>query len=279
MLYENRTREDDRKLKGEHMTNEEMIQKYYDGDDSMLEKLYNENIGFIRSIARESAVAFNCFHKKENRPQELTVYTKEILNDLDSEGALTFFDCIQSRKYDVTKAKLTTYLYPQIKGAMYRWLEKNVGAVSLSKHGMNTIRKVQKMYHEDYEEVAEIANELKLSETTVVKYINYNTHSLSVEDIAPDNSDSIIESLLSEETSISTDKLVQQKLCLELLEMQFNKLPEKDKYILGHSMGVFGYEKKTLDEIALVEMMTIDGVIKARKSIIRKLIKSGHYND
>ena len=27
------------------MTNEEMIQKYYDGDDSMLEKLYNENCG------------------------------------------------------------------------------------------------------------------------------------------------------------------------------------------------------------------------------------------
>lgn len=89
------------------MTNEEMIQKYYGGDDSMLEKLYNENIGFIHSIAKEAAVAFNCFHKKENRPQELTVYTKEILSDLDSEGTLAFFDCIQSRKYDVTKAKLT----------------------------------------------------------------------------------------------------------------------------------------------------------------------------
>ena len=100
-----------------------------------------------------------------------------------------------------------------------------------------------------------------------------------MEDITTDNSDSIIESLLSEETSISTDKLVQQKLYLELLEKQFNKLPEKDKYILGHSMGVFGYEKKTLDEIALVEMMTIDGVIKARKSIIKKLIKTGKYND
>lgn len=256
-----------------------MIRKYYNGDYSMLEKLYNENIGFIHSIARESAVAFNCFHRKENRPQELTVYTKEILSELDSEGTLAFFDCIQSMKYDVTKSKLTTYLYPQIKGAMYRWLEKNVGAVSLSKHGMNTIRKVQKMYHEDYKEVAVIANELKLSETTVVKYINYNTHSLSVEDITPDNSDSIIESLLSEETSISTDKLVQQKLRLELLEKQFNNLPEKDKYILGHSMGIFGYEKKTLNEIALVEMMTVDGVIKARKSIIRKLIKTGRYND
>lgn len=71
------------------MTNEEMIQKYYEGDDSMLEKLYNENIGFILSIAKESAVAFNCFHK-ENRPQELTVYTKEILSDLDGEGTLMF---------------------------------------------------------------------------------------------------------------------------------------------------------------------------------------------
>lgn len=49
------------------MTNEEMIQKYYDGDDSMLEKLYNENIGFIHSIAKEAAVAFNCFHKKRKQ--------------------------------------------------------------------------------------------------------------------------------------------------------------------------------------------------------------------
>ncbi len=162
---------------------------------------------------------------------------------------------------------------------MYRWLEKNIGSVSLSKYDMNTIRKVQKMYYEDYKEVAEIADKLKLSESIVEKYINYNTHSLFVDDITSNNSDSIIESFLSQETSISTDKLVQQKLCLELLEKQFNNLSEKDKYILGHSMGVFGYDKKTLAEIALVEMMTVDGVIKARKSIIRKLIKTGKYND
>ena len=107
------------------MTNEEMIQKYYDGDDSMLEKLYNENIGFIHSIAKESAVAFNCFHKKENRPQELTVYTKEILSDLDSEGALAFFDCIQSQKYDVTKHPnfhLTSHADPKNKFDLDRFL-------------------------------------------------------------------------------------------------------------------------------------------------------------
>lgn len=43
-------------------------------------------------------------------------------------------------------------------------------------------------------------------------------------------------------------------------------------------MGVFGYEKKTLDEVALVEMMTIDGVIKARKLLL-KVNKTGKYHD
>lgn len=53
------------------MTNEEMIQKYYNGDDSMLEKLYNENIGFIHSIAKESSVEFNCFYKKKTDRRSL----------------------------------------------------------------------------------------------------------------------------------------------------------------------------------------------------------------
>ena len=44
------------------MTNEELILKFYDGDETILEKLYNKNIGFIRSIAKEVAVNFNCYN-------------------------------------------------------------------------------------------------------------------------------------------------------------------------------------------------------------------------
>lgn len=172
---------------------------------------------------------------------------------MDSEGALAFFDCIQSRKYDVTKAKLTTYLYPHIKGAMYRWLEKNVGAVSLSKHDMNTVRKVQKMYYEDYKEVNEIADELKLSETTVEKYINYNTHSLSMEDITSDNSDSIIDFLLSDETSASTDKLVQQKLCLELLKNSLTSYPTKTNIYSDIQWVYSAMKRKRLTKLLLLK--------------------------
>ena len=45
------------------MTNEELILKFYDGDETILEKLYNKNIGFILSIAKEVAANFNCYNK------------------------------------------------------------------------------------------------------------------------------------------------------------------------------------------------------------------------
>ena len=112
------------------------------------------------------------------------------------------------------------------------------------------------------------------TEKLAEEYINYNTHSLTFSDLTPDNTDSFIDSLLSGETSDSMDKLVQQKLAIENLEEQFQKLSAQDKFILGHSLGVFGYEKKKLNEIALIEMMTVDGIIKARKAIIKKLIKA-----
>ena len=50
------------------MTNEELILKFYDGDETILEKLYNKNIGFIRSIAKEVAVNFNCYNKSAEHP-------------------------------------------------------------------------------------------------------------------------------------------------------------------------------------------------------------------
>ena len=41
---------------------------------------------------------------------------------------------IQSREYDESRAVLTTYLYPHLKGRMTRWLEQNIGCMALSKN-------------------------------------------------------------------------------------------------------------------------------------------------
>ena len=41
------------------MTNEELVRRYYGGDERALEELYRRNLGLIRRIARETAKEFN----------------------------------------------------------------------------------------------------------------------------------------------------------------------------------------------------------------------------
>jgi hypothetical protein len=53
----------------------------------------------------------------------------------------------------------------------------------------------------------------------------------------------------------------------------FEKLKKKDKHLLGHLYGVYGYEKKSLDTLALELELTTAGVYKARDAAIRNLKK------
>ena len=98
------------------MTNEELVRRYYDGDETALEKLYHKNLGLIRGIAKETAAEFNCLTADERHPGKLTSYTKTVLDDLCGEGALELLTRIQSREYDESRAALTTYLHPHLKG-------------------------------------------------------------------------------------------------------------------------------------------------------------------
>ena len=127
------------------MTNEQLIRQYYDGDDAALEKLYHKNIGLIRGIAKEAAAEFNCLIMEQHHPNQLSAYTKTILDDLCGEGALELLTRIQSREYDESRAVLTTYLYPHLKGCMTRWLEQNIGCMALSKDEMGAVRQAQRL--------------------------------------------------------------------------------------------------------------------------------------
>ena len=48
-------------------------------------------------------------------------------------------------------------------------------------------------------------------------------------------------------------------------------LSAKDRAILGHTYGVLGYEKLSTDELGLREMLSPDGVTKARKAALERL--------
>ena len=128
------------------MTNEQLVRQYYDGDDAALEKLYHKNIGLIRGIAKESAEAFNCLIMEQHHPNQFSAYTKTILDDLCGEGTVEFLTRIQSREYDESRAALTTYIYPHLRGRMTRWLEQNIGCMALSKDEMAAVRQAQRLY-------------------------------------------------------------------------------------------------------------------------------------
>ncbi len=231
------------------MTNEELVQQYYHGSDNAIEQLYLKNKNLIRVIAVRSAEAFN--------------YSD--IEELCSVGTVAFLELLSSRAYDPEKGKLSTYLYPQLQGTMFRYLEKNTGNIPLSKHQMAMIRKAQQLHYELNKAVDAVAAELNIPPARAALLISYNTHAISFDE------------LYEEERGCpfteSVEHTVLKSIQIELLEEQFRKLPAKDQYILGSCLGVFGYEQKSVEDLAFEEMLTLDGVYKAKEAALERLRK------
>ena len=254
------------------MTNEELVRRYYDGDEVALEKLYHKNIGLIRGIAKETAEAFNCLTTDSHHPNQFSAYTKTILDDLCGEGALELLTRIQSKEYDESRAVLTTYLYPHLKGRMTRWLEQNLGCMALSKDEMAAVRQTQRLYHVAWKDASEIAEELGIPEARVSRYVRYNTHFLGVHDLVPEGYDGDpYERLMPGMLSVSAEQAVYRKVCIELLRELFDALPKKDRDILGKAYGFFGYSEAALKEIGMYHMMKESAVEKAKSRAVEKL--------
>lgn len=254
------------------MTNEELVRRYYDGEEAALEKLYHKNLGLIRSIAKETAADFSCLTVDEHHPNQFSAYTKTVLDDLCGEGVLELLTRIQSREYDESRAALTTYLYPHLKGRMTRWLEQNLGCMALSKDEMAAVRQAQRLYHVAWKDTGEIAEELGIPEARVSRYVRYNTHFLGVHDLVPEGYDGDpYERLMPGTLTASAEQAVYRKVCIELLRELFDTLPKKDRDILGKAYGVFGYSEATLKEIGMYHMMKESAVEKAKSRAIEKL--------
>ena len=252
-------------------TNEELLEQYLSGDESAFDKLYVQVKDYIRDIAIGTAKKFNAY-KIDKDTGKISNYTELMLEELQSIGTTEFFYHLQQGNYNPEKAKLTTYLTPFIKSAMYDFMSQNVGAFSISKHTMAKIRRIQRMYYTENKSPEDIAKELDIKLSNVNDYINYNTHSLSVHDLLPEDSeDDPYDYLLIEDLSMSVDRIVYHKICIELLHEMFDELSAKDKFVLQHTYGLFGEKKYTLEEIGLRLTMRPDGVEKARHAAENRL--------
>ena len=249
------------------MTNEELYQKVRGGDADAFERLYGQLENFIRAIALDAARKFGC----------KDAATVTLLEDLCAEGSLELWDRLQAGGYDEEAGKLTTWLYPFLRGRMYRYLETNLGVMALSKNEMERVRLAQRLYYMEDKSVEEIAAQMGISETAAARLIGYNTHFLSVFDLRKEDEEGDpLERFLSNRQGASAEQIVCRKVCLELLEPLFRSLSAKDRSILGHTFGIYGYEKLSADELGLREMLSSDGVTKARKTALEHLRQRYH---
>ena len=252
------------------MTNEELYRQIQAGDTAAFERLYRQLENFIRTIALDAARKFGC--------KDTAAVT--LLEDLCAEGNLELWERIQSSGYDGGAGKLTTWLYPFLRGRMYRYLETNLGVMALSKDEMARVRLAQRLYHTEDKSVVEIAAQMGISETIAARLIGYNTHFLSVLDLQrEDEEGDPLERLPSHRQETSAEQIVYQKVCLELLEPLFRSLSAKDRSILGHTFGVCGYKKLSADELGLREILSPDGVTKASKTALEHLRQRYHGSD
>ena len=238
------------------MTNEELYRQYLSGDAEAFERLYLQMQGFIASVAKDAAQSFGCSDK-------------EILDELCAEGALELCERLST---DEARGKLTTYLHPFLRGKMYRYLEANLGAAALPKDEMQRVKQAQRLHKEEMLPLDEVAQTLGVSAEKAAQLIGCKTKSLSVSALSGDDSDDDpLAWLQLDQHALTPEQAVYRQVCTEELEQLFRTLSAKDRAILGHTYGVFGYEKLSADELGLREMLSPDGVTKARKAALERL--------
>ena len=155
----------------------------------------------------------------------------DLRDELYAQGGLAFVEVLNKKEYDETKGKLTTYLHPHIEGYMIRFVKRYL------------------TYKTHVSFVCEFDNK---KDDEDGKWLSVYDYSEDAETVPPHIA-------------------VYKKICAELLHEIFDTLSRKDKIIIGKSFGVFGYRKTRLDDIALEQIMKVDGVIKARDKALEKL--------
>ena len=184
---------------------------------------------FIASVAKDAAQNFGCADK-------------EMLDELCAEGALELCERLSTGEYSEERGKLTTYLHPFLRGKMYRYLEANLGAAALPKDEMQRVKQAQRLHKEEMLPLDEVAQTLGVSAEKAAQLIGCKTKSLSVSALSGDDpDDDPLAWLLLDQHALTPEQAVYRQVCTEELERLFHTLSAKDRAILGHTYGVFGY--------------------------------------
>ena len=240
------------------MTNKELIQHFYDGDQAALEELYDCNKKEIEKLAKETAWRYSQY-----------ISAEDDWNDLFQVASFEFVERIKKKEYDSEKGTLLTYITPYLKASMREYIGQNS---SLFKMSGKTFRLISKCRALDKRWLSdeEIAGRIGISPRQVRAYLRFSFyHSVVV------NGDTEEIGFVSESTLCANeqhpDDIVYWKWCKIYTRELFEQLSLRERYIIGSHYGIFGYKKMTDENIGKMLTKTRDAVMKDIEVILKKL--------
>ena len=112
------------------MSDQELLDRIAQGDQTALTELCDRYAELIRKQAQWIARQYNCLRPSSHGGW--SDYTKETLSELESVGRLALIECVRNGGYDSSKGAFGTYNVPFLDGAMRRHLEASMGTLSLT---------------------------------------------------------------------------------------------------------------------------------------------------
>ena len=237
-----------------------LARKIKEGDKDALQKLTRANLRFVVSVA------------KQYQHQGLS------LPDLINEGNIGLIKAAE--KFDDTRGfKFISYAVWWIRQSIMQALADQSRLVRLPLNQVGSVNKINKIsnkFEQEFERkpsIAEIAEEINLSQERVSGAIKGNNRHVSMDAPLTDGNDNGLADLLQGNDGQDIDTHLLLESLREELKLALNILDERERFVIEAFYGI-NQPEMTLQEIGAKKGLTRERARQIREKAIRKLRKN-----
>lgn len=237
-----------------------LARKIKEGDKDALQKLTRANLRFVVSVA------------KQYQHQGLS------LPDLINEGNIGLIKAAE--KFDDTRGfKFISYAVWWIRQSIMQALADQSRLVRLPLNQVGSVNKINKIsnkFEQEFERkpsIAEIAEEINLSQERVSDAIKGNNRHVSMDAPLTDGNDNELADLLQGNDGQDIDTHLLLESLREELKLALNILDERERFVIEAFYGI-NQPEMTLQEIGAKKGLTRERARQIREKAIRKLRKN-----
>ena len=237
-----------------------LARKIKEGDKDALQKLTRANLRFVVSVA------------KQYQHQGLS------LPDLINEGNIGLIKAAE--KFDDTRGfKFISYAVWWIRQSIMQALADQSRLVRLPLNQVGSVNKINKISNKFEQElerkpsIAEIAEEINLSQERVSDAIKGNNRHVSMDAPLTDGNDNGLADLLQGNDGQDIDTHLLLESLREELKLALNILDERERFVIEAFYGI-NQPEMTLQEIGAKKGLTRERARQIREKAIRKLRKN-----